>query len=55
MTITVTTNRHTYIIDDPENLTISVDSDEGICFDTTIDDGLQVFRWEGSSHADENM
>ena len=50
MTATIVTKGHTYIIDDPEELTIEVGPDEGIAFDATNEDGVQVYKYKGETN-----
>lgn len=44
MTVTIVTKGHTYIIDDPEELTIEVS--KGIVFDAAREDGVQIFKYK---------
>ena len=44
MVITLLTKSHTYIVDDPEELTI--EAPDGITFDARNEDGVQIYKWK---------
>lgn len=44
MTVTITTKKHTYIVDDPEEL--SIEAPEGVTFEASRDGDKQIFIYK---------
>lgn len=45
MTVWITSKNQTYLVDDPEDLTIEVGPDDNLIFDATNNEGVQIYKY----------